>query len=111
MARAAGKQCSNLACPNMQPCPIHSKRNESDREKPAYYKWYYRKRWKTLRASQLRKEPFCQDCLKNGERTTANEVDHHIPHRGDPSLFFDAKNLRSLCKPCHSRKTMKEVME
>lgn len=38
----------------------------------------------------------------------ATEVDHVRPHRGDPDLFWDADNLQSLCKPCHSRKTVAE---
>ncbi len=31
----------------------------------------------------------------------ATVVDHIKPHRGDPSLFFGAANLQSLCKWHH----------
>ena len=40
--------------------------------------------------------------------THAIEVDHIQPHKGDSELFYDAANLASLCKICHSRKTMNE---
>jgi 5-methylcytosine-specific restriction endonuclease McrA len=33
--------------------------------------------------------------------TAANVVDHIIPHLGVWTLFLDAANLQSLCKPCH----------
>ena len=32
-------------------------------------------------------------------------VDHIIPHRGDPELFWDRSNWQALCKNCHDRKT------
>ncbi|WP_338100978.1 hypothetical protein [Roseovarius nubinhibens] len=31
------------------------------------------------------------------------------PHRGDRAKFFDRTNWQALCKPCHSRKTAREV--
>lgn len=33
----------------------------------------------------------------------ANVVDHKIPHRGEPRLFWDRANLQSMWKPCHDR--------
>lgn len=37
-------------------------------------------------------------------------ADHIIPHRGNPALFFDKKNLQCLCAhPCHSSR--KQAME
>lgn len=38
----------------------------------------------------------------------ASEVDHIVPHKGDRGLFFGKSNLQSLCKQCHSRKTVLE---
>lgn len=35
-------------------------------------------------------------------------VDHIIPHKGDPELFWDQDNWQSLCKPHHDRKTATE---
>ena len=31
----------------------------------------------------------------------AEITDHVIPHHGDQTLFWDPKNLQSLCKPHH----------
>lgn len=112
MPKRAPIPCTNLSCRNMQPCPIHDAKKLRDRERiiPSYYRLYHSKAWKTLRAKHLRKEPYCRDCMDNGSRTPATDVDHIIPHKGDPRLFFDDSNLQSLCKPCHSRKTISEVI-
>ena len=32
-------------------------------------------------------------------------IDHIIPHRGDPILFWDRSNWQPLCKDCHDHKT------
>lgn len=53
-----------------------------------------------LRPRQLRKQPLCYHC---GEPAT--DVDHVTPHDGNWRLFTDPRNLRSLCRSCHSRKT------
>jgi HNH endonuclease. len=76
---------------------------------PAIKKLYNSPQWKTMRAAQLAKEPWCVDCLDRNVHTLATEVDHIIPHRGEPALFFDPNNLASRCKPDHSRKTADEV--
>lgn len=49
----------------------------------------------------MRAFPFCVYCDQQGRIIPATVVDHIIPHRGDKSLFFDTKNLQSLCKTCH----------
>lgn len=66
----------------------------------------YDRRWQRLRLMHLRANPLCVECLKHGITTQASEVDHIRPKRdgGDDS----DTNLQSLCKPCHSRKTMRE---
>ena len=73
-----------------------------------YHDWYRRRIWwgpMGLRTMQLRKQPLCETCKKEGRVTVAKDVDHIKPHRGNWSLFADPENLQSLCKPCHSRKT------
>ncbi|WP_260427988.1 hypothetical protein [Burkholderia stagnalis] len=35
-------------------------------------------------------------------------VDHRIPHRGDPALFWDQSNWCAMSKPCHDAKTARE---
>jgi 5-methylcytosine-specific restriction protein A len=57
--------------------------------------------WKALRAAVLAAHPWC-GC---GARTT--EVDHVRAVR-DGGAPLDEANLEALCKPCHSRKTLRE---
>jgi 5-methylcytosine-specific restriction endonuclease McrA len=40
-------------------------------------------------------------CIEREIVTAAEVVDHVVPHRGDEDLFFDPRNLQSLCKHCH----------
>ena len=40
----------------------------------------------------------CEECLKEGRYVKATVVDHIVPHRGDPALFWDRSNWRGLCK-------------
>jgi 5-methylcytosine-specific restriction protein A len=47
-------------------------------------------------------------CSAAGVTTEASEVDHTTPHRGDHALLMDPDNLTSMCKACHSRKTVAE---
>lgn len=69
---------------------------------------YNTRGWKKLRAAHLRRHPLCEECLKRGIVTIATDVDHIVPHRGDPSLMWNPENLQSLCHSCHSRKTARE---
>jgi 5-methylcytosine-specific restriction enzyme A len=66
-----------------------------------YRQWYRSQAWRKLRLDQLTKHPWCAFCLHAGRSTKATQVDHRIPHRGDPFRFFDPNNLVSLCKPHH----------
>ncbi len=63
--------------------------------------------WKRLRLSQLAKEPLCKDCESHNRITLATVADHVEDHKGDKYKFFHGK-LQSLCKPCHSKKTIRE---
>ena len=66
-----------------------------------YHKLYDTKRWYRLRWNQLKNNPLCLFCLNEGISTAATIADHIKPHKGNESLFYDAKNLQSLCKACH----------
>lgn len=45
-------------------------------------------------------------CFDEGRVTAAYQVDHVVPHRGDPVKFWDERgNWQSLCAACGSRKT------
>ncbi|GAB3282555.1 hypothetical protein GCM10027347_58850 [Larkinella harenae] len=64
----------------------------------------YTYRWQKFRLAFLRKHPLCIACQKKGIVTAATDVDHVVPHRGDPIKFW-AGPFQALCKPCHSAKT------
>lgn len=42
-------------------------------------------------------------CERANRTAGATVVDHVVRHRGDPVIFFNPRNLQSLCKPCHDR--------
>ena len=65
----------------------------------------YDTRWRKARKAFLQLHPLCAECMKEGKLTPATVVDHIVPHRGDPRLFWDEKNWQPLCKDCHDRKT------
>ena len=67
----------------------------------AYSHLYRTAAWKRLRAAHLAANPLCVWCKQEGRVTTATIVDHVLAHRGDPALFFDARNVQSLCKRHH----------
>jgi 5-methylcytosine-specific restriction protein A len=64
---------------------------------------YRRKAWRVVREEHLRLEPFCRKCKEQGIHTLGNVVDHIKPHRGDMDLFFEKKNLQTLCGSHHSK--------
>lgn len=70
--------------------------------------FYQSDQWRKLRAVKLSNDPLCQHCEKRGYFVEANEVDHITPIADDKTLILDYDNLQSLCKSCHSRKTIQE---
>ena len=74
--------------------------------RPSSFKRGYNTYWKRVRLVKLQQDPLCVKCNEKGRMTPATEVDHIVPlrkggtHKGD--------NLQSLCKSCHSKKTMTE---
>lgn len=111
MPPALMRACAHPGCPEIQPgstCPAHTRTRELGAGRKNYdvRKWYSSARWQGLRRRVLAEQPFCPDCEAAGEPVTdTTDVDHTIPHRGNPKLFWDRKNLRALCHRCHSRKT------
>src|SRR5882762_6982914 len=66
---------------------------------------YDKARWRHpltgLRACILRRDPICKQCGRN----PSTIADHKIDHRGNEVLFWNANNLRGICKECHDVKT------
>lgn len=99
-----------------RPCPVPGCAAKSERggrcakhsHRPDRLRVYDSSAWKRLRSIQLADQPFCEDCLEDGRTTAATDVDHVERVRDRPDLALDSSNLRSLCKPCHSRKTARE---
>lgn len=63
---------------------------------------YNSMRWRLRSAHQLRQHPLCSMCMQSGCVTQARVADHIIPHKGDPTLFYDGE-LQSLCTHHHNR--------
>ncbi|TWT91412.1 HNH endonuclease [Neorhodopirellula pilleata] len=63
----------------------------------------YGRNWRRA-AKEFLAEPANHICKECGERI-ASQVDHIVPHRGDPKLFWSRSNWQGLCHSCHSRKT------
>jgi 5-methylcytosine-specific restriction enzyme A len=60
--------------------------------------------WHRRARAQLRAQPLCEWCLREGKVTAARVADHITPHHNEPIEFWRGK-LQSLCAHCHeSRK-------
>lgn len=66
----------------------------------------YDRKWRKARKSFLEQNPICS-C---GCGRFAEVVDHIVPHKGDPVLFWDRDNWQGLTVSCHNRKTAREDM-
>lgn len=83
--------------------------NEAERLKHrnmARPNWYSTARWRRLRLAALERDNWtCQQtgALLAGKypAPTSPAVDHRVPHRWDPELFWDLDNLQSVTKAWH----------
>ncbi len=66
-------------------------------------KFYNSSAWRRLAAEQLKKEPLCVMCLKEGRARPAEIADHIKPIR-EGGAKLDIDNLQSLCRACHNKK-------
>lgn len=112
--------CDDLALAGQAHCAVHAAEAEARaRARKARAKagaaaqagaaFYATGRWRHARLRFLAAHPLCADCADLGLVVAAAEVDHIVPHRGDARLMWDRANWQALCKPCHSRKTAREV--
>jgi 5-methylcytosine-specific restriction protein A len=63
------------------------------------------RRFRRARHSYLVRHPVCNMC----KREAATILDHVVPHRGVPALFWDQSNWQGLCVHCHGVKTAREL--
>jgi len=103
--------CRAPGCATIGPCAEHDvERGRLERQsKPAWSSWYHIARWRHhvwgLRSRALAASPLCSECRRTGHVVEATEVDHIVPHRGDPALFWSSTNVQALCKRHHDEKT------
>lgn len=92
--------------------PVERTRDEDRMLHAPWRKLYKTARWRTLRMAILARDLFtCQwpGCGLMTADTSQLVVDHKRPHRGEETLFWDERNLQTLCAPCHnSRKQRAE---
>lgn len=70
--------------------------------------WYDHRRWRRMKAQQLRSEPLCRLCKAEGKAEPATVVDHVERHFGDKQKFWLGE-LQSVCRNCHE--TRKKFFE
>lgn len=93
-----------MVMPN-KPKPFHAPKLAQSRE--SAHERGYNRRWRKYRDWFLR-QPAHRFCATPGCRRAPTVVDHIMPHKGDPELFWDEKNHQALCKACHDAKTARE---
>ena len=111
MPRLPDHPCAHPGCPRLAPrgrkyCEEHTGAHPEEVRSASSrgYDW----RWQKARKAFLLAHPLCEECKKQGRYVAATDVDHIVPHRGDPALFWDQGNWQALCHSCHSRKTAME---
>lgn len=73
--------------------------------RPSAAKRGYGRRWRRARKMYLAHHPLCVACAARGRTTLATVVDHIVPARHRPELFWDAANWQAMCHRCHNAKT------
>lgn len=106
------RACSKAGCPNTTDRGLCATHRALIPEKPrtTAHDRGYDSRWKKARVGFLAKHPFCECPDHKGklDAPKADTVDHVIPHKGDPALFWDRSNWRPSTRACNSRKAAAE---
>ena len=113
MPRRPDTPCKHPGCPRLVPygkqyCEEHALVHSGDR--PSAANRGYGAAWRRARKHYLEAHPLCVECMKEGKYVQATDVDHIVPHRGDPVLFWDRGNWQALCHRHHSIKTRTQDM-
>lgn len=114
------RPCSHPGCPELvndgARCPAHRKEEQKretrermlDERVREDKRFYDSALWKRVRASILRKEPWCRECRREGRMGLADMVDHVTPIRlGGAKLA--PSNLQPLCERHHQVKRGQEA--
>ena len=88
-----------------RPSPSAVRRHRRHDTRPSAYQRGYDDAWEVVRLAHLREHPLCQDCLQRGLTTSGEDVHHLAKVSERPDLIHDPANLRTLCRPCHNRRT------
>ena len=112
MTQAPKRECNGPGChvlvtPPMSRCAKCKKVKQKSAKPSKVRKWLNSARYKKMRARQLRNEPLCRECGKNGIVKAAVIYDHIIPHKENYELFWYGE-AQSLCIKCHNIKTSTE---
>jgi 5-methylcytosine-specific restriction protein A len=91
--------------PNRLPTLNTRPHRQQSADRPTTAERGYDAAWKRARLLKLAASPLCEDCADRGLVEAATEVDHIRAIAAGGT--HDLTNLRSLCKSCHSRKTVR----
>jgi len=83
-------------------------KNNKSYSKPEHAKLYNSRRWRGLRNMYYKYNPLCVMCKRNNTIKEGKVVDHIKPV-SEGGLFYEWKNLQTLCTQCHAKKTAREV--
>lgn len=111
--RGKGRRCPNKAEINGLCRPCHDERErEYDSRRPNATERGYDAAWRETRRKYLHEHPWCEghECSAKPQwlRAPAREVDHIDGLGPKGPRGHDPENLRSLCKPCHSKRTARD---
>ncbi|RWF65455.1 MAG: HNH endonuclease [Mesorhizobium sp.] len=90
-------------------------RREHDRrrDEQEWRGWYKTARWQKLKLRvHVRDGYVCQVtgelCIGKHPQPNSPVADHIVEHEGDPDLFWDEKNIRTVTKAYHDRERQQE---
>ena len=111
------RQCHALLPPGQTYCQTHTRARERERG-TSNQRGYNSARWLKARKAFLEQYPLCGQrpggrtpvlsrCFDEHRSTAAYQVDHVVPHRQDPGLFWDEQgNWQALCRQCGNAKSL-----
>lgn len=94
--------------PNRSGARTHSAPTDSWRDGKTTAGRGYGWRWQQARRRYLAENPLCVMCRAEGRIEAATVVDHIVPHRGDPEIFWDSSRWQALCKTHHASDKQRE---